>query len=556
MKLEKLKSIEIKAIEVPTKIPVPPFANSDKVSDRIFGAVCRINPELPCMENEKFLQNVFTCFESAGGNKPKTVDLVSYMKTDSTVQKWRKWYAEEKERKAEFNKLHKDERKKDLEDRKQKYGTVIVNGQPDTFAAGGYTLEAEGIFFGRGESPANGFWKAATDPKDVIVNTNSKNLPVLLEIQPDNSRIEKQFNWNITWEPDFHGAAKYVINVGVPNKDGQITKVVKTSYKNFGLASSRQEGQEKKYAAGTVLGKAYDRIKEQLDQDFKKLNIDELGTTIAVFLLFEKGIRIGQKTTTENGTKGLLSLIWNKDVKRVGNKIKFDFYGKDSVRDTSSIETDYVEKIEQHWSKFKQIKTDKALIEDYVSKIEPALNGIFTPKLARTAVACSVAQKALDEMIEKYKITKESNITLKKLVFTEATMLVAKRLNHQRGVNKIVEEKRKIRFEEQNSKLSERKQKTQETIEKKRSLILKFKEAGNTEKVKKLKEEINKAKEKIQLAEKNLESKERNQNFANSTAINSYIDPSIVIQFCKDYELPVNKVYTKARLKQLGLDQE
>ena len=125
MKLEDLKSVEVKAIEVPAKIPVPPFANPDRLADRIFGALCRINPELPCMEDNVFLKRVFVCISSAGGDEylPTTKDVGSHMnpdyvdwlKTNKTVAKWRKWYAEEKERKAAYNNAHVEERKKDSE---------------------------------------------------------------------------------------------------------------------------------------------------------------------------------------------------------------------------------------------------------------------------------------------------------------------------------------------------------------------------------------------------------------------------------------------------------
>lgn len=555
MKLEDLKSVEVKAIEVPAKIPVPPFANSDRLADRIFGALCRINPELPCMEDNVFLKRVFTCISSAGGDEylPTTKDVGSHMnpdyvdwlKTNKTVAKWRKWYAEEKERKTAYNNAHTEERKKDSESRKEKYGFAIVNGEPDAFATG-YALEPEGIYAGRGDSPAAGYWKVATEPVDVVVNTNSKNLPIILEVQPDGSRVEKTFKWNTKWDPTAHVAATYTVQTGIPTADGTLKKVVKTSYKGFAFSSTRKEGQEKKYAAGAELGKAYNAILKQVDSDLtKEVNVN---TAIAVFLLFEKGIRIGSKSATENGTKGLLSLVWGKDVKRSGNKIKFDFLGKDSVRDTSVVETKYAEIIEKHWNDTRKLDTTKEQIEAYVKNIAPDVT-TFTPKLARTAVACATALNALEEMTTKFKVTKESPIALKKLAFDEATMLVARRLNHQRGVNKVAEEKRKAKFKESENKLKERKAKLDEQISEKEKRIAALKAKGDKEKVKVLREQIQKAKDKFKQAEMNLDSKERNQNFANSTCKASYIDPSIVYEWSKRIEMPIEKLYTKAQLK-------
>ncbi len=554
MKLEKLKSVEINAIEKPAQIAVPPFADQSKLRDRIFGALCRINPELPCMEDETFLKRVFVCIKAANNDKDEMmyqpqqgVSYVKYMKENSVVQKWRKWYSDEKERKAEYRKAHKDELKKESDERKAKYGVCKVNGEEDTLATG-WALESEGIFFGRGDSPANGYWKVATQPEDVTVNTNGKK-PILIENQLDGSHIEKSFNWNVQWDPDFHGAAKYKINIGVPNANGKLTKVKKSSMKILMFSSVKKEGQEKKYNAGATLGVAYEKIITKVTKDLSTLNIDKAGTAIAVFFLFEKGIRIGNKEATENGTKGLLSLVWGKDVKRKNNKIKFDFYGKDSVRDTSEIETEFAEKIEKHWLKFNQLNTSKNAIKEYIAQIVPELDGVFTPKLARTAVAAYTAQKALDEVTAELKVTKDSPLALKKLAIDEATMRVAKRLNHQRGVNKAAEEKRKAKFAESEVKLDERKAKVREQIAKKTAKIEELKKKGDKEKIKTLKEQIKTAKAKLETAEMSLEAKSRNANFVSTTAKNSYIDPEIIIRFCEKIKLPIEKVYSKAQLK-------
>ena len=80
MKLQDLTSVEIKGIGIPARIPVPPFADKNKLSDRIFGAFCRINPELPCMQDTKFIKRVFTCIASAGGKDfTKYPDLVNFV---------------------------------------------------------------------------------------------------------------------------------------------------------------------------------------------------------------------------------------------------------------------------------------------------------------------------------------------------------------------------------------------------------------------------------------------------------------------------------------------
>lgn len=556
MKLTALKSLELKAIEFPERVPVPEWADSNKISDRIFGAFCRINPELSCLEDKKFIKNVFTCIKAAGGKDllSNNNDLVDFVKTNKEIAKWRSWYATQKEIKAEFRKANKDKIKKENEERKVLYGKVLVNEKEEPLQS--WTVEPEGIFFGRGESPLNGFWKAEIKVNDITVNTNSKNLPKMITNKNGEKVVEDKKDWIIKWDPNSHFAAQYDIKVGIPDEQGNIKKPKANKYKMIAFAATSsitKEGQSKKYAAASELGKAYEEILKIVNSDLEEAkrsnNIDKIGTDIAVFLLFEKGIRIGDKIATVNNTKGLLSLVWNKDVKRLDNKIKFDFFGKDSVRDTSSIETNYADVIEKHWDKFKQLNTDKFQIKQFIAKIVPGLADVFSPKLCRTAVAAHTANQALDEMVAKYKITKESSVTLKKIAFDEAVMQVAKRLNHQRGVNRAAEEKRKVKFIENENKLKERKQKVKEQIAKKEAKIKTLKDRN---KIKALKESILSSKEKIKQAELKLDSKERNQNFTASTALNAYIDSSIVFDWCNKFDMPVEKIYSKSQLEKFA----
>lgn len=559
MKLEPLTSVEIKAVEIPKRIPVPAFADPNKFSDRVFGAFCRINPALPCMQDEVFLKRAFEVIAAAGGrNLPfesRHLKLSAFVEQDAEIKRWRDWYAEEKVRLAAWKKEHKDE----LDERKAEfatlYGKAIVNGVEEPLQS--YAIEPEGFFFGRGDSPLSGYWKFENTAADVRLNTNSENLPAVIYAGEDGEAlVTSGFPWKVEWDPESHFAAQYNINIGIPNPDGSIKTLKSTKYKmiQFAATSSvKKEGQTKKYAAGATLGKSYEKVLAKIASDFKAKR--DLSTAVAVFMLFEKGIRIGFAGETVNGTKGLLALEWGKEVKRSGNKIKFDFYGKDSVRDTSVIETEYADVIEETWAKDNKLKTDKLQIKQYISQVVPELDGIFTPKLARTAVAAYTATKALEEMTAKFKVTKNSPIALKKIAFDEATMQVARRLNHQRGVNKIAEEKRKASFKASEEKLDGRKEKVAEQNKKREEKIKALRAAkkdGYKDKIKALKEQIEKSKAKIDQAELSLESKERNQNFTSSTCKAAYIDPSIVSDWCRKIDMPIEKVYTANQIKQFS----
>lgn len=565
MKLEALKSVEVKGIKVPKRVEVPDFADANKLSDRIFGAFCKINPELACMEDEVFIKNVFTCIKAAGGEdylaKSRYCKLPAFVKEDPKINKWREWYAKAKVEKAAYSAAHKDEIKAAKEEFAKLYGNVVLNGVEEPLQS--CTVEPEGIYPGRGDSPLRGYWKFEHVPEDIKVNTNSENLPVLIRVGEDDGDeevVETTDKWNISWNPNAHFAAQYNNLVGIPNPDGSVKTLKATKYKmiQFAATSSvKKEGQSKKYAAASDLGKAYDKIITAVKKDFEKARNDDkvadLSTAIAVFMLFEKGIRIGFSEATVNGTKGLLALEWNKDVKRIDNKIKFNFYGKDSVKDNSFIETEYADIIEKGWSKYTKLRTDKAAIKYYIGKLAPAVKDVFSPKLCRTAVAASVMTKALEEVAAKYKITEASPEALKKLAFNEANMAVAKRLNHQRGVNKAAEEKRDAANKEREQKLKERAAKNKETEAKRLERIKALKKAkkdGWQEKVAKLQQQIAKADERLEQGKRDLKFREENGNITGATSKAAYIDPGIVSEWCAKVDLSLEKIYTKAQIKQ------
>jgi len=565
MKLKSLKSVELKAVEIPKRITVPDFADSNKFSDRVFGAFCRINPDLPCMQDETFLKRVFTVLKAAGGDdyleKAKQCKLSELVSKDPEIKKWRQWYATEKLRLAEWRKANKEEIAKRKAEFKDKYGYAIVDGVEEPLQS--YAVEPEGFFFGRGDSPISGYWKFENTAADLRINSNSKNLPVVIYTGEDEEKlITDNFPWKVTWDPDSHFAAQYDIKIGIPNSDGTIKTIKAEKYKmiQFGATSSvKKEGQSKKYAAASELGKSYEKIIENVKKEFQKARssnkIADLSTAIAVFMLFEKGIRIGSAKPTVNGTKGLLSLEWGKDVKRDGNKIKFNFYGKDSVKDTSSIETEYADVIEKGWSKYTKLFTDKASIKEYIGKLAPSVSDVFSPKLCRTAVAASVMLKALDEVVDKYKLTKESPEALKKLAFDEANMAVARRLNHQRGVNKVAEAKRNEANKLKEEAIKARVIKVKEMNAKKQERIKALKAAkkdGWKEKVAKIQEQMLKADERLAQSKRNLKFKEENGNITASTSKAAYIDPSIVADFCTRVDLKLEKVYTKSQIEQFS----
>lgn len=546
MKLEDLKSVELKAIEKPAVLELPKELEGKFTREewKVFGHFCNKNPELPCMTEKVYLKNIALCIKAtANGKLDDVIKDPMKMTSHPFYKKWQAYYQNIKDEKAELRKdpKIKEANKKRSEERKAKYGTALVNGVEEPLQS--FILEPEGIYQGRPGSPDTGLWKEATKLEEVVVNSAGKCPKLIVDDK------EMDYDFEMSFDPKAHYAAAYPIRIGVPGKKPTIQHM---GHIMFGANSSvKKEGQAKKYdAADNLMKESANLIKDLLDG----LRKDPTSTKVAIYCLFFKGIRIGHKTETRNGTKGLLTLEWGKDVTRVGNKIHFDFYGKDSVHDVSDLECDkdIADAIESVWSKDGKLKTDKTKIEAWV---KTRANIVFTPKLSRTMVAAKVMTDALAAVEQKYNLNAFSPVPLKKLAFQEANMAVAHQLNHQKGVSKAAEAKRQAKFAETKDKLKEREAKAKELTKKRQAKIKELKKAkkeGWQEKVAKLEEMIAKSAFRTDIAEKNANFKEAEANFTASTSKASYIDPAIISDWCKKIALPLDKVYSKTQLNQFN----
>lgn len=559
-KTKDLTSIEAYGIKIPAVLPLPESLEGKFTRDewKVFGHFCNKNPELDCMKEPTYLKNVAKCIKAtANGKLDDVIKDPLKMTSHPLYKQWQAYYQNIKDEKAL---LRKDpewsaKNKAHNEEMKELYGFALVDGVKEPLQS--YMLEPEGIFPGRPGAPDAGLWKEATVIEDVIVNTNSKTLPV--KINPDDT-IE-DYEWKTIWRPDYHYVAKYPVIVGVPGQKPY--SVTKKKVMFSPQSSIKKEGQEIKYkAADNLMKESADLIKQLLDE----LKTNPTPVTVALYCLFFKGIRIGEKKPTKNGTKGLLSIVWNEDVKpiRVSAQsgiticsLKFDFLGKDSVRDLSVLPVDDVvvfDNICKVWEKAKTLGSviTKEEIKAWV-KGHAKHSISFTPKLSRTFVAAKVMMDALAKAEVKFKLTVDSPEALKKLAFEEANMEVAHQLNHQRGVSKAAEERRKAKAAENASKDKEKEKKAKQLEKKRKDLIAKYKKEKKTgweEKVAKTQAMIDKANQRKEIKGLKDEFKEANQNFTASTSKGAYIDPTIIADWCNKIKLPLEKVYSKGQMTQ------
>ena len=552
-KTKDLQSIQAFGIKVPAVLALPEELEGRFTRDewKVFGHFCNKNPELPCMTEPTYLKNVAKCIKAtANGKLDDVIKEPLKMTSHPLYKQWQKYYQNIKDEKALLRKDPKwsAANKEHNEGMKKLYGFAIVDGREEPLQS--YMLEPEGIYAGRPGSPDNGMWKEATVLSDVVVNTNSESLPVL--INPDDTT--EAYDWRVIWNPTYHYVAKYPVIVGIPGQKPFSKTMKKVMFS--AQSSIKKEGQEIKYAnADNLMKQSADLIQKLL----KELKTNPTPTTVALYCLFFKGIRIGEKKATKNGTKGLLSIEYGKEVVGIESvqTLKFDFLGKDSVRDLSVLKVDDPEvyfNICKVWNKVKTLgsATTKEEIKAWV-KNNSKTPISFTPKLSRTFVAAKVMLDALKAVEVKYNLTENSPEGFKKLAFQEANMAVAHQLNHQRGVSKAAEEKRKANFAETKENLKKREQKTKELIKKRKDRIKKLKaekKDGWKDKVAKLEEMIAKSEMRNDLAGKNAAFKEKEANFTATTSKGAYIDPTIIADWCEKIKLPLEKVYSKTQMNQ------
>ena len=582
MKLTAIKSLEytphFKEADKPERWLIQTEKTSTiEMSEALYEMVyrfCQLNPELDCFKDKVWVGNAMKCV--AAQMKIDGYDCAhDHPLTDiKFVAKMREHFAQAKEEKKAYNAAHKAEVKAEAEARKQqrlRENVCLLNGKEEPI--GGWTLEGSSFFPGRGNCPVKGYWKPAAKLSDLTINWIS-------------NKPAPQGQWKVDSDPKRHSIATYEIGVGIPGE-----KPLRTAQKKimFGAASSvKDESNKKKYASSADLEKYYNKIMKDCTAKISAplKNKKEWSIALAEYILFSTGIRIGhgaiKNKYDDNGTKGLVDLIYGDDIKVFKSpmleSLLFDFLGKDSVRNTSTLKVPagVVDTIQKNWKAGElMFNFTKA---DLVNEVKKIAKGVaFTPKLARTMVANHVMKDALRKAAKK--LNENSTDAEKKLAFDEANMEVAKALNHQKGVSKQAEEKAKERFAAQQEKLKERAGKVNDRKAKVKDNIKKIDTQidaltarlakANTKEVKQvLKERIAKANERkakmkasLSKAQKSLSDnknklafQKENRNLAAGTSKTAYIDPEFVKEWCAEVGLALDKVYNKTQIANFKLE--
>jgi DNA topoisomerase I len=389
----------------------------------------------------------------------------------------------------EEKKAQAAERKERREELKARHGKAILDGQEVEIA--NWMVEPPGLFMGRGAHPMRGKWKPRVYQTDVVLNLDRS-----AKVPPGKwKKVVHDHNsmWMAKWIDKLTRKEKYVwLHESTPIQQ-----------------TRNREKYDKAKKVGANLPKIRARIKKDLDSKDPKTK--QVAT--ACYLIDVLGMRVGdEKDEDEVDTVGA-STLRVEHVKVLGDKARFDFLGKDSVRWEKNLVPEPSEQsIIQNLGDFMSGKKpedeifhhiDSTMVNQYLSSIVPGL----TAKVFRTYHATAVADEALrsrsmSDADDLDKLYHEKEANLKAAIFC----------NHQRTPPKTWEES-----------LKKKEQKLAEA---------KAREKPGSKRLKKLQMELNFYR--------------RTKNYNLNTSLKNYIDPRLVKAWCDEVGLDWAKIYSKS----------
>lgn len=430
-----------------------------------------------------------------------------------------------KNKTSEEKKLDKEKRQKIMDF----YGWAIIDGSCEKLS--NFIVEPPGIFRGRGEHPLTGKLKERTYPEDITINVG-KDDPVPICTQPGHSWGEVVNNPEATW------LAYY--------KVGKNTKYV------FLAANSKFKGMSdyKKYEKAKKLKNLIGKIREDYTKKLDDASPENRQLAVATYLIDRLALRVGnEKGEDEADTVGCCSLRVEHIQLEDDYYITFDFLAKDSMRYYNKVKID--SKVYENLQKFIKGKNKENELFELIKpqKLNDYLKFLMedlSAKVFRTYNASFTLQNQLD----KKEFKESESIEDKVAYYNEANKQVAILCNHQKTVPKnynIKSESMQKELEDYVNYLDELNQHLKSIKNsKKKDYIqgkLKCVFPKDKEKTQKL---INNLKEKIRKFEFKLKEREDNKQIALGTSKLNYMDPRITVGWCKKYEVPIDKVFSKS----------
>ena len=456
------------------------------------------------INDSKFVENFWKDWKEILGK-----DSVIKSIKDVDFTPIQKYIALRSEKKKSMKKsLSKEEKKNEKDEKeaiKELYGYAIVDNMK--IPLGNYMVQPPSLYIGHGNHPLRGRIKKRIQPSDITLNISPEHVPRCTNNGTPCKWGNIVSNHDVTWIASYRN----------PITDDTNYVWLKREESHFVQADDLI-----KFDKARKLKENINKVRELYTKDLKSKDSTRRQLATAVYLLDVLAIRPATEKdeTKESDTLGLTTLKCDNVRFNSENKITVNFTGK------SSIEFKKKFKVEEIVYKNLQELCGGKSSSD--SKIFPnisstTLNGYLktllpdlTAKVFRTYKAGSTLENELDKTIPK----KDDPIHRKKLLFDKANIEVALALNHKNmTVSDAKVDKLKTKLAEHKAELKEAStEKKKQSIEKKIETVeMKLQEAG--------------------------------ENISLTTSKQNYIDPRIVVAWCKKHDVPIEKVYNKNNLK-------
>ncbi|XP_041852537.1 DNA topoisomerase I, mitochondrial [Melanotaenia boesemani] len=413
------------------------------------------------------------------------------------------------------------------------YGFCLLDHHKERI--GNFKIEPPGLFRGRGEHPKQGMLKKRIQPEDVIINCSKESrIPVApaghrwKEVRHDNT-----VTWLASWTENIQGSIKYIML----------------------NANSKLKGEKdwEKYEVARKLKSCVDDIRNQYQQDFKSKEMVRRQRAVALYFIDKLALRAGnEKEEGETAdTVGCCSLrvehITLHDLLD-GNEfvVEFDFLGKDCIRYYNKVPV--IKKVFKNLKLFLENKEpgdelfdrlNTSLLNKHLSSLMPGL----TAKVFRTYNASITLQQQLKELTNK-----SDNVAEKLLSYNRANRAVAILCNHQRAPPKTFEQsmanlqakidarKEQLALAHTELKQAKKEAKTKGSSDPKLQALVERKKAA-----------VKRCEEQLLKMEVQATDREENKQIALGTSKLNYLDPRITVAWCKNMEVPIEKIYNKTQ---------
>ena len=293
-----------------TTIPAPDKVFTKNFMKEFFEQLSKENPQAKFLGSftTNYLANVDNPVLNNGGSQALDIDFTEI----------KAFVLDEK---AKREAMTKEEKKKLAEERKvkrqeyrDKYGYALVDGQQLEVA--NWTAEPSCLFAGRGDHPQRGRWKEGPSQEDIAIN-----------LSPDAPKPEGWMG-KIMWEPNKMYVAKWV---------DKLTGKVKYVWFSD-TAFLKQTREKEKFQKAENLGKQIGVVEKHILKNLESKDIMRRKVATVAWLIMAVNMRVGdEKDPDEADTVGAITLR-DEHISIEGNKVTFDFLGKDSVRWVKTVE--------------------------------------------------------------------------------------------------------------------------------------------------------------------------------------------------------------------------